>query len=257
MTKKVINLFRDHIVPNPGKKYATLLEEFIVPFQEDFKHFKYVEDIFGFAICAWNFGNLKRIMPKEEFKKIYSKPYDSADLDLHLLKKMVNLKGEKFNEYSNFIIDFELEQTAQGENPILIVTTQEEDDYLAGMLETIEESLNYSQDDFQENYINRKAIVLKPKQPLLDWISNLLPQNVYEEEVQATNIYLIDDDIDDPEEWLKRRFDNFFSMELGDWHTNKKEWPQKRTYKMFEQWFHIEISEMIYDLERRPVSKEE
>ena len=46
-------------------------------------------------------------------------------------------------------------------------------------------------------------------------------------------------------------------MELNDWHDNKKEWPQKRNYKMFKLWFRVEISEMIYDLEKKPVSKSE
>lgn len=45
-------------------------------------------------------------------------------------------------------------------------------------------------------------------------------------------------------------------MELDDWHMNKKEWPQKRNYKMFKEWFQIDFSSMVYDMEKRPVSKE-
>ena len=37
----------------------------------------------------------------------------------------------------------------------------------------------------------------------------------------------------------------FFTMELNDWHTNKKEWPQKRNYKMFNLWFRVEIFSLL------------
>ena len=77
----------------------------------------------------------------------------------------------------------------------------------------------------------------------------------FEEDIKETNIYLIDDTIDDVEKWLKKKFDKFFMMELDEWHTNKKEWPQKRNYKMFNLWFQVEISRMIYDLEKQPVLK--
>ena len=40
-------------------------------------------------------------------------------------------------------------------------------------------------------------------------------------------------------------------MELDGWHTNKKEWPQKRTYKMFKEWFRIDISTAVYDIENK------
>jgi len=46
-------------------------------------------------------------------------------------------------------------------------------------------------------------------------------------------------------------------MELDEWHDNRKEWPQKRNYKMFNLWFRVEISEMIYDLEKKPILKSE
>jgi hypothetical protein len=71
------------------------------------------------------------------------------------------------------------------------------------------------------------------------------------------DIYLVDDNINDLEKFLKKKFDKLFKMVLEDWHTNKKEWPQKRNYKMFKQWFRIEISEMIYDLEKKPILKSE
>lgn len=34
-------------------------------------------------------------------------------------------------------------------------------------------------------------------------------------------------------------------LELEELHSNKKEWPQNRNYKMFRQWFHIERSAAV------------
>lgn len=55
----------------------------------------------------------------------------------------------------------------------------------------------------------------------------------------------------------QKKYDKFFMMELDEWHKNKKEWPQIRSYKTFKQWFKVDISKMIYDLEKRPIVKEE
>jgi hypothetical protein len=79
----------------------------------------------------------------------------------------------------------------------------------------------------------------------------------FEEDIKETNIYLVDDKIDDVEKWLKKKFDKFFMMELDEWFENKKDWPQKRNYKMFKQWFQVDVSTMIYDLEKNPVLKSE
>lgn len=37
-------------------KYSTLLDQFIMPFANDFSDTSYYEDMFEFAITAWNLG---------------------------------------------------------------------------------------------------------------------------------------------------------------------------------------------------------
>jgi hypothetical protein len=70
MKNKVISLFGNNkIVQNTGVKYSELLEQFMSPFVNEFRDTEYIEDIFEFAINAWNFGNMKALMPQEEFKK--------------------------------------------------------------------------------------------------------------------------------------------------------------------------------------------
>lgn len=257
MKKKVINLFGNHkIVPNTGVKYSKLLEQFMNPFMRDFEDFEYIEDILDFAINAWNMANINSIMPNEDLEKTMNSVEQNKE-DILLLKRMVTYKEAKFKAYTNFIVDFELKEVNDGGDPILSVVTQEEDAYLTNMVNTIEKNDLHAQEDFEENYINRSAIIIKPKQPFIDWLSNLYPDDFFKEEMKEAAIYLVDDNIDNLEKWLKKKFDKFFKLVLHDWHTNKKEWPQKRNYKMFTLWFRVEISEMIYDLERKPVLKSE
>ncbi|WP_299670826.1 hypothetical protein [uncultured Polaribacter sp.] len=248
MKNKVVDLFGNKVVQNAGVKYSELLEQFMAPFSNDFRDMEYLEDIFEFAINAWNFGNMKVLVPQEKIQK----PTDLIeDIDIVLLNKMIDYKVSEFREHTNFIVDYELTETSAA--PILKVLTQIEEDYLSSMINALENEV--SQNDFEENYINRDAIILKPKQPFLDWYNGLYPDDDSSEEVKDPIIYLIDEKNDDVEKWLKKKFDKFFTMVLGDWHLNKKEWPQRRNYKMFNLWFRVETVEMIYDLEKRPVLK--
>lgn len=252
---KVINLFGDNnVIPNTKDvSYSKLLEQFLGPFENDFKeNFKedfYIEDIFKFAITAWNFGNMSVLMPKEEFERIMELATEEAD-HYPLLRKMLDYKAANFKTYSNFITDFEItEKKGKG---VLTVETQKEEDYLSEL--TTSNDNEYAPADFEDNYINRFAIVIKPLKPFADWLFNLNPEDEYPE-FKERSIYLVNDEIVDLEVWLKKKFDKLFMFELDAWNTNKKEWPQKRTYKMFRQWFQVELSTMVFDMEKQPVSK--
>lgn len=250
MKNKVINLFNKPqvVVPNQGVKYSGLLEQFLTPFMDDFADVEYYEDIFEFAINAWNFANIKLLLPEEESNEAIN-AVNKKDIDVVLLNKMIDYKILKFKEYSNFIVDFDFKETSG--DPILSITTETQEQYLAKMIGVLDGETN--EDDFEENYINRSAIIIKPRQPFLDWCSKLYPDDL--DEMNVTNTYLISEDIEDIDSWLKKKYDKLFTAELESWHTNKKEWPQKRNYKMFKEWFQIDKSTMVYDLECSPVSK--
>lgn len=189
MNNKVIDLFANNkVVPNKGVKYSTLLEQFISPFMDDFKEYDYLEDILTFAIHAWNFGNIKTIIPSEEFDKT-RKDFPKMDIDVVLLNKMIDYKAEKFKEYEKFIVDFELEEV-HNDDPTLSVITQEKEDYLTNMMDGIEEPLSFVDEDFEENYINRSAIIIKPKQPFIDWYNSLHSDSKIDE--IDIDIYLVD-----------------------------------------------------------------
>jgi hypothetical protein len=224
----------------------------MTPFTNDFSDIEYYEDIFEFAINAWNLANIKVLLPEEESDAAINLSNKEENVNVDLLNRMIDYKISHFEEYTSFMLDFELKETSG--DPVLSVVTQEQDAYLTSMFENME--AENTKADFEENYINRIAIIIKPKQPFIDWCVNLLKD---EEELDDAdfeiNTYLVDEDIKDVEQWLKKKFDKFFKIELENWCTNKKLWPQKRNYKMFSLWFRVEISEMIYDLEKKPILK--
>ena len=247
---KVINLFGNkNVIPNTtGVSYSALLDKFVASFENDFSKDLYFEEILEFAINAWNFGNMSLLLPKEDFEKTMT--LASSDIDYPLLKRMIAYKVNNFKEFTNFIEYFEIKE--KNGKPILKVITQTEESFLSKMIDTLEDE--YTQDDYAENYINRFAIVIKPLQPFVEWYHSLYPDEE-NPEFNESNIYLVNDEIDDLELWLKKKFDKFFMLELEDWHPNKKEWPQKRNYKMFKQWFQAETTTMIYDIEKQPIFK--
>lgn len=249
MKNKVINLFNKPqvVVQNEGVKYSGLLEKFLEPFINEFADVEFYEDIFEFAINAWNFANMKIILPDNESDDVLNS-VPRAEVDFVLLNKMIDYKILNFKEYSNFIVDYDLKETDG--DPILSITTQPEEQYLAEMMSRMEEDT--TENNFEEGFINRTAIIIKPREPFLDWCAKLFPE---EEDFDNTNTYLINEDIEDVDSWLNKGYEKIFIAELQVWTHIKKQWPQKRNYKMFKEWFYIDQSSMIYDFEMKPVSK--
>jgi hypothetical protein len=97
--------------------------------------------------------------------------------------------------------------------------------------------------------VNRHAVVVKPKQPLLDWINALYPDLT--EDGSETTVYLVKSQLsrEDTEKWLKRHYKKIFDNELIDRHTDENDWPEKRTYKVFKEWFDTELHEQVVDME--------
>jgi len=102
--------------------------------------------------------------------------------------------------------------------------------------------------------INRHLIILMPRQPALDWIMRVDPNppNMSLDDLrQDQNAFLIPetmDDQEDAERWIQRRWSMFFEHFLAEWYTDEPCWPQKRTLKMFKEWFEIQYHSMVWDM---------
>lgn len=95
--------------------------------------------------------------------------------------------------------------------------------------------------------INRTAITIIPKQPYIDWANSFDDAEIYDKP-HATTI-LIPDKYDEfnHENYLKKVFIIIFEEELESWMADPNDWPKKRTYRIFEEWFEVICSDMTWD----------
>ena len=252
---KVVGMFGgDKVVQNTGVKYSELLEGFLAPFLDEIKdmaQFEVPESIFDFGMKAWNLANLRLIMNVEGEEMDLTLTKEEDEELISLLSRMIEHKITNFKAYTNFIIDIDISQPAGSEEFVVKVITQESDTFIADMHDNIEDELE--EDEHEPNYIDRHAIVIRPLDPFVQWHDALYPDHKLI--VDGASIYLISEKNADLEGWLRKKFDKIFMLELSGYSTDKKKWPQHRNYKMFKEWFHIETSTTLFDLEYQPVYK--
>lgn len=110
--------------------------------------------------------------------------------------------------------------------------------------------------------INRTVVMLGPKQPFLDWLNNVDPDDeaLNVEDLRDDNeVFLIPqfNDNSDSEKWVEKRWSFLFEHMLMGWIDDEAMWPQDRTLEMFREWFDIEIHTMAWDLSDEPLFVED
>ena len=114
--------------------------------------------------------------------------------------------------------------------------------------------------------INRSVAVLKYRQPFLDWICSIEPKFGAEMTLEQLNedndAFLLPgepviDGHKDAVAWIEKRWKGLFEYKLEGWYIDESLWPKKRTLKMFREWFSIEYSSMVWDLENTPLEHED
>jgi len=236
-------------------KYSSLLLDLIQPFLSETPNPDDLFDMLDIGVIAWNTGNVKGIVPKiyDTYMKSMLSDKNVKKEDLDLFNTLVDRKVKEFSDHTHFIEDFELNEGKNGMAHVTVVCKTFDDVMMNGLTPLADETLD---DNFNCGFINRSAIIVKPRQLFFDWLNKLYPN----EPIFSTdenNIYLIKetDDNGKIEKWVKKNFDKLFINELNDRHTDMTDWPMNRTYKMFKEWFDYEITSMIYDLEEFPVTK--
>jgi hypothetical protein len=98
--------------------------------------------------------------------------------------------------------------------------------------------------------LNRSALIVRPKQPYLDWAATLDDSGLVPEVTGEQTVYLIPsvEGEDGIERIVKRVYAEIFERELDGWHTDATAWPQNRTLAMFKKWFHFELHSVVEDL---------
>lgn len=98
--------------------------------------------------------------------------------------------------------------------------------------------------------LNRAALIVRPKQPYLDWAAGLDVSGLVPDVGGEKTVYLIPEFESDEEglRVLKRVYGEIFERELDGWYTDPSAWPQKRDFKIFQQWFSIELHSVVEDV---------
>lgn len=113
--------------------------------------------------------------------------------------------------------------------------------------------------------LNRALVVLIYKQPYIDWVKTAgeFPIDLTLEEANDdSEAFLVPsfdsqmdpvDGTEDAVKWVEKRWRMFFEHVLGSWINDENEWPQKRTLKMFREWFDVEYRSMVWDMGNEPL----
>ncbi len=108
--------------------------------------------------------------------------------------------------------------------------------------------------------LNRDAVMVRPKKPFIDWIYyNDSSVKITPEEIKNyRNIYLIPEMEDDEarQKCLEKNCQEIFQAELFEWYTDETLFPKDLNYKVFKEWFEIEMFEMVVDTVDKPIKTE-
>ena len=101
--------------------------------------------------------------------------------------------------------------------------------------------------------INRSLMVVRPKQPFLDWVRSVddAPEKLELKDLQDnSSAYLVPEfgTFDEQMAIILWCWDVVFEEELFSWFTDEDLWPIERTPEMFVEWFDIEFHSLVFDL---------
>lgn len=98
--------------------------------------------------------------------------------------------------------------------------------------------------------INRGVVIVRPKQPYLDWAARVGDSGIVPDPDGEQTVYLVPsyEDRDTALEILREVHMAIFENELHAWHTDEAAWPRGRNFEMFKAWFEVELHSVVEDL---------
>ena len=110
--------------------------------------------------------------------------------------------------------------------------------------------------------INRAALTIIPRQPYVEWANRVddeEPKMNLDDPQDEYTFYLIDNVANERgvTAWLRKHFAEIFEEELAAWMQDEKTWPPNRDYRMFREWFDVQVSSMVIDLGQKRLAVEE
>lgn len=112
--------------------------------------------------------------------------------------------------------------------------------------------------------LNRSAIVLRPKRPFLEWAATADPDHPTDpaevaEAFARPTLHLIPEYEDDEHaaEVLDAWAETLFEEMLEGWIDDPSRWPETRDRATLQEWFDIELFDMVVDTDTVPLEYEE
>jgi hypothetical protein len=258
--------------PQPSeneKQIADCLITLANPFITKSTTIKAKKAIYYLSYTSWNLSIIKlgSALIYEQFFGNLTESEKFTEKDIAIINKMIEDKQARYPTNYELIDDIEFYKKdnqlaiyakADFELPIFddvipIDANQDENEED----EDDEFYFNIDQKEFEEGYINRNLIVLRYKQPFVDLFNEVHDTSNPRYQRLESTAYLVDTMFTPQQrlDWLENNFDKLFKHELKGQDIPLVDWPKKRTYKLFKEYFDAEFKSVVYDFLTQPVSK--
>ncbi len=109
--------------------------------------------------------------------------------------------------------------------------------------------------DPPKTVVNRCAVVVTPKQPMVDWTRPFWTPQEQQNPVAESSLYLIPT-YDNEAEAIARLqtcHEAIFVAELTLWCRDPELWPRSRNFEVFLEWFSLQFHHLVEDLGQEPL----
>jgi hypothetical protein len=106
--------------------------------------------------------------------------------------------------------------------------------------------------------LNRAALIVRYKQPFVEWINAAEPNPQQRLKLTDANdnnsVYLIEvEDEDDLPSWLQVNGVALMEAELSGWFPEEALWPKDRSLALFNKWCAVELHTLVFDTGETPL----
>ncbi len=111
-------------------------------------------------------------------------------------------------------------------------------------------------DDPPKTVVNRCAVVVTPRQPMVDWTRPFWTPQEQQTLVTESSLYLIPTYDNEAEAIARLQSCHaaIFAAELSLWCRDQELWPRARGFDVFLQWFSLQFHHLVEDLGLEPLA---
>jgi hypothetical protein len=259
----------DKIASDKEQLYANCLLDLAAPFITETSTVSEKNMTVYLSYVSWNLAIAKQnfISADENlYNNIVEKGIFNSE-EKKIIYQIVETKNAKYPNLQEIIEDIDIEM--EHEIPYVQVYFElsfisDDDDIIPfdkqyeGEEDEEDEDFVYNIDEnqFKPGYLNRNAVIIHYKQPFVDLFNATHDASTTRYRLEST-VYLIDTMFSPQQrlDWLKKNHDKIFTNELREQGISLVDWPKKRTFKVFSQYFDAEFKVTAFDFEKQPITK--